>query len=361
MDLDRLLGDPAYGLPVPPDGLARVNQRAGRIRRRRRVALAAPAIALALLVAPALVGTGADGRAPDVVGVATAPPTPEGDYGRDKVTPVPGEAPAGTRARFIALADRLTDINQANQRLAGQCMRAKGHPYEATTREPREYEELALPAQYGLTAEQAERRGYGIAERLGDSESWDPNAAYLETLTESGRTAWHAALGDGPAATAVSDKPFMRGFSVSLAGCFGDASVELWGGAEEYGVASFILNAPPLVAGMARLDPDMAALNGRWGRCMIRTGHADFESPEDAQGSVAEAYSGDQTAARAREMAVARADAECQTAIGYGPTRTSLEDRYLAGLVEQYPDTVAYVEEVVAAAHRRAGDVLDAA
>lgn len=160
--------------------------------------------------------------------------------------------------------------------------------------------------------------------------------------------------------TAVSDKPFMRGSATSLAGCYGEATVELWGGAEEYGVSDFAFNAPSLVAGMAGLDDDMAELNGRWARCMTQASQAGFASPDDAQVSVAETYNSDRAAARVRESAVARADAACQAETVYAPARTALEDRYLAGLADQYADTVEYVETVVAAAHDRAVSVLDA-
>jgi hypothetical protein len=45
MNLESLLADPSLDLPVPLDGLAQVDRRAGRIRRRRKALVAVPVIA----------------------------------------------------------------------------------------------------------------------------------------------------------------------------------------------------------------------------------------------------------------------------------------------------------------------------
>ncbi len=60
MDLETVLSDPAFDLPVPPDALTRVRRQATRVRRRRHFALAVPVVALVALVVPLVVGTGSD-------------------------------------------------------------------------------------------------------------------------------------------------------------------------------------------------------------------------------------------------------------------------------------------------------------
>lgn len=61
MDLETALAHPALDLPMPPDALERVHRQAARMRRRRRIALALPAvIALAL---PVMLFSGSSNRA----------------------------------------------------------------------------------------------------------------------------------------------------------------------------------------------------------------------------------------------------------------------------------------------------------
>lgn len=56
MDLETRLADPAFDLIVPADGLARVQQRAAQIRRRRRLAAVVPTVAAVALAVPFVMG-----------------------------------------------------------------------------------------------------------------------------------------------------------------------------------------------------------------------------------------------------------------------------------------------------------------
>jgi hypothetical protein len=57
MDLETVLSDPAFDLPIPPDALTRVQRRATGMRRRRRITLALPAV-IALVLLPAMAFSG---------------------------------------------------------------------------------------------------------------------------------------------------------------------------------------------------------------------------------------------------------------------------------------------------------------
>jgi hypothetical protein len=356
MDLDRLLADRAFDLPVPPDGLARVDARARRIRRRRRLAVAAPLAVLVLAAGPSVVTLGAGGRSTDLAGPA---PTRSADASRDPVIPVSGAAPDGTRERFRRMAERLDVVDAASRRLQGRCMDRKGFPYDhSSVGSPSE----ELSATRDLSVQQAQQRGYGIALRLAANElPVDANEAYLRTLSEADRAAWNAALGEGPPLTATFDEPFLRGFSTSVAGCSREAVEAIWGGAEEYGVATFVHNGPVAVLGQAYAHPDLVRLHTAWSRCMDGSGHAGLRTPHDAEGRVASAFSGDRQSARTLELELALADARCREEIDLDRRRTALEDRYLAGMVEQYPEIVSKVEQTLAAAQERAEAELAAA
>lgn len=56
MDIETALSDPALGLEMPPDALARVHREAARMRRRRRTALALPLVAALALIVPLATG-----------------------------------------------------------------------------------------------------------------------------------------------------------------------------------------------------------------------------------------------------------------------------------------------------------------
>lgn len=77
MNLHELLSDAAYDLPVPAGAVAEVQRRSAQVRRRRRVLLATPAVALAVGLVPLLAGNG--GRSHTLYGGEvrpTASPTP---------------------------------------------------------------------------------------------------------------------------------------------------------------------------------------------------------------------------------------------------------------------------------------------
>jgi hypothetical protein len=352
MDLDRLLADPAFDLPVPHDALAGVDARAHRLRRRRRLAVAAPVAVLVLAAGPSLVTVSAD-RGPTDVAVGPTPAATAHTW-RDPVTPVDGAAPDGIRDRFRRHAEQLEVIDAGVRRVEGRCMDRKGFPYDEEVTEPPSDSDLLWNLR-NLSVAQARERGYGIAERLAASEQQVfPNHAYLQTLPEADRAAWNSALGDGPMLTATFDEPFQRGYSVSVGGCSREAVEAVWGGAEQYGVASFVLNQAGGVTGQAYGDPEATSLHTAWSRCMDRTGYPGLPTPSDAEGRVGEAYSGDRQAARELELEVALADARCREEVDLDRRRTAIEDRYLAGMVEQYPNVIQRVEQTLAAAQARA-------
>jgi hypothetical protein len=352
MDLDRLLADQAFDLPVPPDGLAGVDARAHQIRRRRRLAVAAPVAVLVLAAGPSVVTLGTAGGPADVA----AGPTPAASASawRDVVTPVDGAAPDGTRDRFRQMVERLDVIEAGVRRVMGRCMDRKGFPYdERVVGPPSDGDHWPDPPH--LSVAQARERGYGIAERLSaDGQRVHPNDIYLQTLSEAGRTAWHAAAGDGPMLTATFDEPFQRAYSVSVGGCHREAVEAVWGGAEEYGVASFVLNGAGGVTGQAYGDAEATRLHATWSACMARGGRPGLDTPSDAEGRVGEAYSDDRRAARELELEMALADARCREEVDLDRRREALEDRYLAGMVEQYPEVISKVEQTLAAAEGRA-------
>lgn len=356
MDLDRMLADPAFDLPVPPDGLSRVKVRARRIMVRRRVALTLPA--LALVATGPLLLSGGGGGTPDV---ARGPsPASSLTLPQDVVRPVDGRAPDGIRTRFVKLGAPIPQIEQALDKLRADCMTTQGLPYEQM-QGTRERDEATAPvaAQYAVTEEQASDRGYGIAERRNLTGTPDPNAAYLASLNDTDRKAWYQALDDpGHQVTERFDEPFLRGINVILGGCSRTAVEQLYGDVRSYGLMHFVYNGSGLILSHAAEDGQLQALNARWSACMRLAGVGDFMDPRQAQSAAGELYQDDAKAAPAQERQIALADARCQAELDYVPQREAVEDRYLAGMTEQYADVMKRVEGILKAANERAGLVL---
>ncbi|MCU1622449.1 MAG: hypothetical protein JWL79_1294 [Frankiales bacterium] len=84
MDLETALGDPAFDLPVPPDGLTRVRRQATRIRRRRQLALTLPAVTVVAVLVSLLAGNGSSRTVL---------------YGNQSATPQPTQSPEPTPTR----------------------------------------------------------------------------------------------------------------------------------------------------------------------------------------------------------------------------------------------------------------------
>lgn len=355
MDLDRMLADPAFDLPVPPDGLSRVHDRARRIKRRRQVALALPCLALAV-TGPMLLAGGRSGT-PDVA--AGPSPAPSLTLTQDVVRPVPGPAPDGVRARFAALGQPVPRIEEALAQLRGECMTAQSLPYEQYSG-PRERDEAAaLEPQYAVTEDQARQRGYGIAERRTRTGTQDPNAAYLATLSKTERDAWYLALDDvGDQLTERFDEPFLRGMDVIVGGCTRSALEQVYGDVRSYGVLDFVYNGTGLIMNFAAQDGELQALDERWSACMRLSGAGDYAGPQQAESAAGKEYQDNPATAPTREREIALADARCQTDVKYVAQRVAIEDRYLAGMAQQYPEVLERIERSMRTAGERAQAVL---
>ncbi len=96
MDLETLLTDPAYDLPVPADGMTRVRLQAGRIRRRRQLVLTVPAVTAVAVLVPFITGGSPDASLRYSHGSATPEPTQSPE-------PLPTHEPAENQIQTFCL------------------------------------------------------------------------------------------------------------------------------------------------------------------------------------------------------------------------------------------------------------------
>jgi hypothetical protein len=349
MDLETALADPAYDIAVPVDGLAEVDRRARVIRRRRRAFAAIPALAAtsaALTVLPL-------GQRDDAL--YGAQPSPSGGAA---LVPVPGPAPAGTRARFVRMAATVDLAGRAQDPLLHECMQAQGQRYDdeiggsgGSTLPP-----LGVAgAAYGWTRTYTDQHGYGLSEKTAQDLRRMTTDDYVRNLPADKQAAWERAFNGGPEGAVVGTP---GGEQQQVGGCLGEVLRQLWGSSQDSLEQTYLgnLGTPIYEAGQ---DPEMSALNAAWAACMAQQGEPGLTRPELAVERARSFYRSDPTTARAREITLAGTDADCEASTGYAQDRQALEDRYLAGFAVREGERFTHAEEVARLTTARAERVLD--
>ncbi len=240
------------------------------------------------------------------------------------------------------LIDADDEADQAKLRVEmenviAECMQDAGFDYKPQEIPSDFFKELEEGPEYG-SEEYAREMGYGTAGTPADDEQteWvDPNADYVESMSESERAAWDLAL-YGPEQQEPlegEEEPVSDGMPES---CSTKGYQETYGNtmaAWQDPAHSELLEEMDRTWQKVQSDSQLAELDVQWSDCMNEAGF-DFEKPDDAEQSVREAYdtlynSQDPEATpdpaaedelREQELATAIADAECKTKVGYRET-----------------------------------------
>lgn len=189
---------------------------------------------------------------------------------------------------------------QRTEELTAECMRDEGFEYL-----PQSFDSMMSPSfvdeAYSLEPEEFARTyGYGISTLTfgGDvEESKDPNKEIRNALSDSAQEAYDQALwGD------IGDEPVVLedsgGASVSVSpddmGCSGKAYDEVYGDSEEATAApeqnldkfEGLIDDVSALWERVRNDQRVVDASAAWANCMADGGYPDFETPDDANGSV---------------------------------------------------------------------------
>lgn len=214
----------------------------------------------------------------------------------------------------------------------------------------------------------AKTYGYGASTDTtalfgGGEETVDPNADYVEALSESERAAYYTALYGAPPSddggVSVDTEWDWRG-----AGCTGAAQHEFGvDSAEEGPESSSLLEEMSGLYEKAMASPDVVAAERAWSDCLADAGYPGYEHHDDPSASFNDrmnelsgedgADKPDETklkALQAEEIATATADWHCSDETGYTTTR----DRVQRRLEQEFVD--AHEEELDALVARRGGE-----
>ncbi|MGK5640914.1 hypothetical protein ACSNOK_21755 [Streptomyces sp. URMC 126] len=251
-------------------------------------------------------------------------------------------------------AERL--LHRAEQLLLRSCMRQAGFDYHPV---PGDAADTGRDSPYVLDDEVwAREHGYDRdrRERLRAAPERDPNRRYFASLPPERRAvALVAANGprpDGVRAALPTGGVIQR----SDRGCVSEAQRRLYGDLQEWFQVSATVRAlEPLrrsrVTGDPRYVRDLAA----WARCMRGAGHP-YPSPADAR---AAALSPTHPMPRARETALATAEARCAVRSGLARTARRLDEVHRAELARGYKRDIDRKNALQARALPRARAVID--
>ncbi|WP_204261220.1 hypothetical protein [Blastococcus saxobsidens] len=238
---------------------------------------------------------------------------------------------------------KFTEEQERAEELVAQCMQEQGFEYtpsstggaylsgDGTEWEPDDREWVT---QYGYGAINSPFSEAPMPEE----ETVDPNADYVQSLSESEQTAFYEALyGPMPSEDEMPEEVATE-YDWTTAGCQGAAQHEVAGEdpsqSEEFRPLFDAINE--LYSGTASW-PGMAELDDEWSACMDASGHGGFATQMDAQESINEAVNElyenvgmsddgmptgepDQAAFDAlaeREVELALADLDCREEIDY--------------------------------------------
>lgn len=181
------------------------------------------------------------------------------------------------------------------EELIAECMQEEGFEYRPNTQngsfssDGSEYkpDDREWVSQWGYGAV-----NYPGQEEMSDPENEyvDPNAEYLETLSESEQTAFYEALSGPPMSEEDMSEDGSYEYDWKTAGCSGWAEHELSGDdpsqSEEF---KPLFEAMSALYDEASSSPEMAKLEAEWATCMDAAGFPGFSKQSDAQNSIYEA------------------------------------------------------------------------
>jgi hypothetical protein len=211
-------------------------------------------------------------------------------------------------------------------------------------------------ADYGWKRSYTDQHGYGLSETSAQDRRRMATDQYVRSLPADARATWEHAFNGGPGGPVVGTPGDEQ---QSVGGCLGEALRTLWGSNEDSLEQTYLGNLGMAVYAAAA-DPAMEQLNAGWAACMAAAGEPGLSRPEEALARARTFYRSDPASARAREVALAGKDADCEASTGYAEDRQALEDRYLAGFAASQGDRFLRAERVADATTVRAKAVLAA-
>lgn len=235
----------------------------------------------------------------------------------------------GVTDRFRRLAERPAALDEAENRLIGQCMNRAGmaYPQVPVSQDDRPMNGL-LRGAAPLRAEVV--RDHGYPDKWMDNAP-TPGRGPVETYADSlpiGVKArfYHSLRGEGGNNVRVS---LPGGFEVaaSSSGCVGSARRQLYRSVDNYLTVFYLPELVRRRASSANEDPDVREAHAAFARCMSIKGHRTA-TPSDAV-ALARTYYPDGRREKAgdQEKLLALADAECQTAVRLHERRAAAVDR----------------------------------
>ena len=253
--------------------------------------------------------------------------------------------------------EKFDKQNVKEQELIASCMAKEGFEYIPDTNNGGvvfSTDDESDGPQWG-TEEFAKQYGYGIidwpgmnAQESSAEEEWvDPNADYVNSLSESEQEAYYEAL-SGPSPTeeemlAMEDENYEYEYNWETSGCYGYAQHETQQDSDPYTAASEDPQFADLFKAMEEMwgnlydeqnpNEDLAKLDRNWADCMAEAGVSEFTSPNTAQqmlfdefnelsiisdeGEYQEPSKEEKKQFQEREIEVALADTKCKKKLKY--------------------------------------------
>ncbi|WP_368496153.1 hypothetical protein [Herbiconiux sp. A18JL235] len=216
--------------------------------------------------------------------------------GPPDAAPRPTEGPL---ERYFSLLGGGDDQAAMDERERGvqdavaACMKVQGFEYVPDTSSVTMYSDSSLDVEWG-SAEFAERYGYGVStdpfgmngQATGTEEHTDPNADYVDSLSETMRAAYEEALWGAGSADPGAD------YDWTTAGCFGAAqhdaeSDRAYWDDPDYKALEEEMNS---LDAQANADPAVVSALAEWTECMAAAGYPGLESSSAAQNEITDAY-----------------------------------------------------------------------
>lgn len=179
------------------------------------------------------------------------------------------------------------------EELVAECMQKEGFEYTPQKVDESMYSSSSSGEWNPDDRDWVAQYGYGMFNWPGRDEpaeaSEDPNGPYVESLSESERTAYYEALyGAPPEEEATSEATTMQ-YDWTTAGCYGAAQHEVYP-EDGTALAEFddLTNAmnemySSFYDGTTVTEPDR-----EWAACMTEKGYSEFERQSDAQSSISD-------------------------------------------------------------------------
>ncbi|MGW2226095.1 hypothetical protein [Streptomyces formicae] len=293
-------------------------------------------------------------------GGVTACGGPEAERNTAASWELPRRPDPGVRDAVAGLMEGIGARSSAEEELIRRCMAERGFRY---IKAPDDTEPVKMSADYAISPDEAEERGYGLRAQLASAANAprDANNDALRALPKTQREKWQNAFSGGRKAPMLKvSVPEVGQMQTRDGGCVAKARTQLYGSLDQFlKLVTFQGNFAGQMQQRAARDPRVTGLDKRWSTCMKNHGHAGLAAPSKAAVRAGDAYKkrGPEAAFRF-ETAIARADAACQERLSYAPRRRLVEDLYLTAGMHKYEAEVTAVREMNRDAQERARRVL---